>query len=237
MGVTVAIHQPNFLPWLGFFDKWMKADVFVLLDDAQIPKSGGSWVNRCRILSAGKATWMTVPINRSYSGFRAITDIECHCSDEQLDRIITRISRSYASAPFFDEVFPLVRSSLDGAHRYLLNLNLEVLRGLAGQLALPMEKIILASSLEVDSSSTERLCDITQALGGDTYLSGLGAAQYQEEALFDRRGITLAYQNFVETPYEQIGVTEFVPGLSILDVLMTTGFDQLAKTISSWSPT
>ena len=72
----VAIHQPNFLPWLGYFDKLARADVFVLLDDAQFPKKGGTWVNRARLLVSGRPDWVTVPVDRSYHGTRTIIEMQ-----------------------------------------------------------------------------------------------------------------------------------------------------------------
>lgn len=237
MGVTVAIHQPNFLPWQGFFDKWIRADVLVLLDDVQFPKSGGNWTNRCGILQSGKATWLTVPVSRNYSGTRAIAEIECRNSDGDSRFMTSKISAAYATAPFFSEVLPIVGPAIQSGHTHILGLNLAILNVLSEQMNLPANRIVLSSSLGLKSMGTERLCDITRAVGGDTYLSGLGAYRYQDVSLFGRRDIRLEFQSFTEMHYQQIGVEEFVPGLSILDALMNIGFEQTARRLSHSSQT
>jgi hypothetical protein len=70
----VAIHQPNFLPWLGYFGKLLKSDIFVFLDDAQIPKKGSSWSNRVRVLIGGRPQWITSPISRE-DGYQILKDV------------------------------------------------------------------------------------------------------------------------------------------------------------------
>ncbi|HMT10176.1 MAG TPA: WbqC family protein, partial [Ignavibacteria bacterium] len=71
-----AIHQPSFFPWLGFFNKIVRSDVFVILDNVQFPKTGGYWANRVKLVVGGKGEWVTMPINRSYSGTKNINEIE-----------------------------------------------------------------------------------------------------------------------------------------------------------------
>ncbi len=74
--VVVAIHQPNFLPWLGYFDKVAKSDVFVFLDSVQAPKTGGSWLNRVRLAMNGEARWVTAPIDRTFHGVKRVHELE-----------------------------------------------------------------------------------------------------------------------------------------------------------------
>src|SRR5256885_16256985 len=74
----VAIHQPNFFPWLAYFDKIARADIFVFLDDVQYEKTGGTWSNRVRLLISGQAAWATMPIRRDYHGVRAANDMAIH---------------------------------------------------------------------------------------------------------------------------------------------------------------
>ena len=75
MTKVVAIHQPNFFPWLGYFDKISRADSFLFLDNVQFPKKGGSWSNRIKLLISGDARWITAAIDRSYSGTRQIREM------------------------------------------------------------------------------------------------------------------------------------------------------------------
>ena len=78
---VVAIHQPNFFPWLGYFDKLARADVFVELNSVQFPKTGGTWTNRVRLMIGGKPQWFTVPVIRSYHGLRTIGEMEINPSE------------------------------------------------------------------------------------------------------------------------------------------------------------
>ena len=108
----VAIHQPNFLPWLGFFDKVARADVMVLLDSVQFPKKGGTWTNRVKMLIGGKPGWVTVPIDRSYHGLRTIAEMRI-TSDALAPKVVATIETSYGRAARFDEVMPLVSGLIE----------------------------------------------------------------------------------------------------------------------------
>ena len=103
--MIVAIHQPNFFPWLGYFDKIARSDVFVILDDVQFPKKGGSFSNRVKLLISAEGRWITAPIVRNYSGVRNINAME-FCSDSPWRKKIHRtVEQSYKKTPFFDDIF------------------------------------------------------------------------------------------------------------------------------------
>ena len=94
----VAIHQPNFLPWLGYFDKLARADVFILLDTVQFPKKAGSWMNRARLLVGGEPSWITVPVVRSYHGLRSTRagagDRKCYARLSRLTLVRSSLTTS-----------------------------------------------------------------------------------------------------------------------------------------------
>jgi hypothetical protein len=225
MGNLVAIHQPNFYPWLGFFDKWHRADIFVLLDDVQYPKSGGGWTNRCGILVNGDKAWFTAPINRSFHGVKAICEIELSKEMIWREKLMRKLDKAYSQTPHYSEVRSIVEADLRTEQSHLFQLNLSLIKRIGSFLGLDQDKLILSSSLNVEARATQRLRDIVQEVGGSAYLSGGGSAGYQDEHVFFDAGIELIYQNYKPLEYQQGEADAFVPGLSVLDTLCFLGIE------------
>ena len=229
----VAIHQPDFYPWLGFFDKWARADVLVLLDDAQFPKSApGGWTNRCSILHAGEWTWFTAPVQRNFHGVRTIREVDLVERGDWRRKLMQKFNHAYARAPMVSEARELLAADLLGDQPTLMELNVSALRRLAVALELDESKLILSSTLNVTEKSTQRLASIVQKVNGDIYLCGGGASGYQDDQVFAESGIRLVYQNFKHPRYEQTTTRDFVPGLSILDALSFVGVDGSKSLVS-----
>lgn len=222
---VVAIHQPNFLPWLGYFDKIARADCFVLLDDAQQQKKGGSYTNRVRMLVGNEPAWITVPIDRSYHGVREIREVEIDESRPWREKVLRTIEQSYARAPAFAEVFPLVTELVERRDPNLADYNCAAVERLAGALGLRETEIVRSSSLAARGEATERLIELTRAAGGTAYLSGGGASGYQDDAAFGVAGIELLMQGF-EHPRYRSGDGGHPDGLSVVDALMVLGFER-----------
>lgn len=219
----VAIHQPNFLPWLGYFDKIMRSDVFVMLDDAQFPRTGGTWTNRVRILVAGQPAWVTVPVDRSRSGPRNVAEMQIKPDRRWPDKALATFRQEYIKSPFFDEIFPLVKEILESPTPSLVDYNMTGLRHLLDVMGIPTHHLVLASDLGAESTGTERLADLVNAVDGTAYLAGGGAEGYQDDDLLRARGIVVCPQEFVHPTYRQRKAEEFVPGLSIIDALFNVG--------------
>lgn len=233
MSVVVSIHQPNFYPWLGFFDKWLRADILVLLDDVQFPKTGGVWTNRCGILHQGQRAWFTAPIDRKFHGLRTIREIELLNDPSWRAKLMRRFDYSYASAPNLPDARSILAADLLGTQPHLIDLNMDALRRLGVALGLDHGKLVLSSALETTATSTERLADIVHKVNGDVYLCGGGADGYQRDELFAEMGIGLEYQNFEHPTYTQSSTTPFVPGLSILDALGFVGIEGVSRLLRS----
>lgn len=228
---VVAIHQPNFLPWLGYFEKIARSDVFILLDNVQFPKKGGSWTNRVRLLVSGRPKWVTVPVSRSYHGVRRIDEIEVDDTQPWRRKILETVRTSYARAPHFTEVFSLIESWLSNPTTRIAELNIVAIRDLAQHLGFETKDLVLASELDCSEKATELLICLTTAVHGTTYLCG-GGADYQDDAAFAAAGLSLRYQDFEHPEYSQTG-EEFHPGLSIVDALMWQGFAGTAELLLS----
>lgn len=222
--LAVAIHQPNFFPWLGYFDKIARADVFIVLDDVQFEKSGsGTWSNRVRLMVAGQPAWVTMPIRRDYHGVRDVKDMQIDNGQPWREKLLKTLKASYARARHcaetVDLIEPWVRNSTDSLAEY----NITAITSMRVALNLPARSFTRSSSLDVTSTATDRLIDLVKAVGGSVYLAGGGAAGYQEDERFAAAGLQLRYQRFAHPVYVQRPHAEFVPGLSCLDAMFHCG--------------
>jgi hypothetical protein len=215
---VAAVHQPNFIPWLGFFYKLTHADTFILLDSVQL--GGGSYTNRVGIRSEGGAKWLTVPVKHC-SG-QLIRDVAIAEMEPWRAKHLAVLRMCYGRQPFFDEVFSLVKSwyawSADGQ---LATFNENVIRRVAELLGVHTE-IVRSSALGCMDASTDLNLSLARSVGASVYLSGQGGANYQDEQEFERAGIELRYSSFVHPSYHQ-HQPPFIPGLSILDMLFNCG--------------
>jgi hypothetical protein len=226
----VAIHQPNFFPWLGYFNKIVRSDVFVVLDNVQYEKSSrGTWGNRVMLCVAGKAAWVTMPVVRQFEGTRLINEIKIQDSEPWRARLIKTIQMNYARAPHFSEVFPFVTSLINAPIDGLSAFNLNAIRGILEKLGLPVSKLVIGSSLSVEGAATDLLISIVRQTNGTAYMCGGGAGGYQEDEKFASAGVGLMYQAFEHPVYPQGKAAEFLPGLSIIDALMHCGFGGTRK--------
>lgn len=184
--MIVAIHQPNFAPWLGFFHKMRSADVFVLLDDADFSKNG--YINRVRIQGN---RWMSVPVRTSLGTPIA----EVQLADRRFPESHRGILRAeYGKSPQVEEFIGLERA-MAGASDKLVELNLAILDYLRAKLGVTTP-LVRSSTLSAGGASTERLVAIVSEMKGDIYLSGSGGRGYQDETLFHEVGIDVRYNDF-----------------------------------------
>lgn len=219
--VVVAAHQPNFLPWLGYFYKLRNADIFLVVDNVQFSK--GSYTNRVRVPMGGKTNWMTVPVQ--IPGSEAlITEITIP-STKFVRQHLNTIRATYGKSPYFQEVFALLEPvylAVATGHR-LDHFNLSLITNIASYLGLDvrMERI---SDLGIDGRNNEMLSDATAAVGGGLYVAGRGARSYMEghESVYASRGVEIAYQRFEHPVYPQ-KLEPFEPGCSIIDAMFQLG--------------
>ncbi len=217
MSKICAIHQPNFFPWLGYFDKIKKSDIFVFLDDVQNQKTGSNWVNRIKLNCFGKEKWYTCPIKRP-SGTLTINQVEFG-NPEWTFNFKEVLRNYYAKYPKYKETSELILSLIEKKeYHYLSDLNKDVIVHLAEYFGYSTN-FISKSSLKINTTSTNMLIDICKALGADTYLCGGGAARYQNDEAFEQAGIKLVYQQFVPSPYGH--PESYIAGLSVIDYLMS----------------
>lgn len=224
--VVVAIHQPNLLPWLGYFDKVARCDVFVLLDTVQF--SRGSRTNRVQLLANGEPVWLTAPIRRSAHAEPPIRELRIDDSRRWRPKALRTLRESYGSLPGYAETSELVEPLVLDPTDELAALNERAIRAIASALGLDRARIVRASDLHVVGSGSELLAGLVEAVGGTIYLSGDGAGGYFEAAPFARQGIEVRFQRFEHPEYPQRSSAP-VHGLSIVDAMMSLGVEGVKR--------
>ena len=234
--MKVAIHQPHYLPWLGYFAKWAAADRFIFLDTVQYEKNG--WQNRNRVKMAAGPRWLTVPIHARLG--TPMREVTIDTAQPWRERHLRAIEQAYAKAPelgrYRDALAAFYRQDWDR----LAPLAMASSRWLAGALGVATPAV-LASELVVEGTgaaddATARLVALCRAVGADTYLAGQDGARYMDTQRFVAAGIAVQAQRYEHPVYGQLH-GEFAPFLSALDLLLTHGDEALAILCggSTWS--
>ncbi len=220
--MIVAVHQPQYLPWLGYFDKIDRADVFVLLDTVQYKKN--EWQNRNRIKAAEGWQWITVPVNYRFP--QRIDEVAVNNRERWQHRQRQAIVSNYRKAPFWDDVAPFVEEILAPGWEMLAPLNIFGVKRLAAILGIETPLYVASELGEFPDDPDGRLIAITKHFGADTYLAGSGGRGYMDLARYGRSGVTVLFQEFAHPVYEQ-RFGAFEPCLSVLDLLFNQGGESL----------
>jgi hypothetical protein len=228
---SVAIHQPDFFPWMGFFDKLIRAKHFVILDHVQFPKKGGTYCNRVTIVNGGAAIWITAPVFRAYRGYRSIAQMQFSEGEYWRKRILRTLHQAYCKAPFFEETMQKLEPLINCPEENITNYNMNAIVEIAQWLGIPIDKIHRSSCLSHEGSSTRMLISLTQALGANEYVCGSGADAYQNDELFREAGIQLIKRVYQHPIYKQHNANVFVPGASIVDAFMNCGIENVRETL------
>jgi hypothetical protein len=219
---VVAIHQPQYLPWLGYFDKLDRCDVFCLLDTVQYKKN--EFQNRNRIKTADGWQWLTVPV--TYSFPQRIEEVGVNQTVDWQRKHLQALKTNYSKAPFFNTYYATFEEFYQQSYEMVVEVNLASIELLMGFLGLERE-LVLASSLQLETEdSTLRLVKICQSLGGDFYLSGRDGAKYMDVDLFASNQIDILYQDFKHPQYPQC-YGPFEPNMSVVDLLFNCGPESL----------
>lgn len=214
---AVGIHQPNFLPWLGYFYKIHLSDIFVILDDVAAPSRG--YHNRAGVLVQGHQHWLSVPINKSDPTINSIMQAD----HRWVDKHLKTLQMVYKKTEFFGEYFDALAEQLQNhAGGSLAAMNIKLIEMVCNWLELS-PKFYLSSDYALQETADDRLIRLVQLTGGACYISGKGGANYQDPEKFRAAGIELSYSGFKPSPYPQLGAKEFVPGLSVVDALFNIG--------------
>jgi hypothetical protein len=222
--LTIAIHQPNFMPWLGYFYKIWQSDIFIFLDDVQFIKTGSNYTNRVTVNIAGKSSYLTIPIKRG-SGVQEIN--QTHFLNEKWKKkFIGTLQANYAKAPYFNEhrelIFELINFQADNLADY----NMNFIKKLSKEFNFNT-KFKKSSNFHIKTESTQRLIELITSVNGKIYLSGEGGDNYQEHQAYKNKEITVTYNKMPKFSYRQLRSEEFISGLSIIDAIFAIGIENL----------
>jgi hypothetical protein len=221
--MRITIHQPQFLPWLGYLDKIDQADLFIALDSVQFKKN--EWQNRNRIRTADGFQWVTVPVLHHFG--QLVKDVRINQTVTWRNQQLRAIEMHYARAPFRDRYLPELRSLYDTPCERLHDLNMTVIRWLLGAFGITTP-IRCASEWKTREEPTGRLIDLCHAVGASEYLSGPGAEHYLDIERFESSGLRLEMQQFQHPMYRQV-YEPFMPGMSAIDLLFCCGPEALLR--------
>jgi hypothetical protein len=221
--MIVGILQPSYLPWLGFLEQIGKADTFVLYDDVQFEK--GSWRNRNRIKTPQGVAWLTVPVLTKGLDFPLIKDVRINNSERWGKKHVRTIQQNYSKAPYFDRYAAELFSIIERPWEKLIDLNNTLLFFFLEAFGLE-RNILLSSELGIGGASSDRLLSIIKALGGDVFYEGAAGRNYLDVEKFEKAGVEVVFQDYEHPVYPQL-YNEFVPYLSVVDLLMNCGPESL----------
>ena len=216
-----SVHQPQYLPWLGFFDKLDRSDCFVFLDDVQYKHR--EFQNRNKIRTKDGWIWLTVPVREDH-GIK-IKELTIDSSRDWASVHLKSLESWYARAPYFDKHIEFFRTFYAKKWLRLLDLNVAVIEYMLEALEIK-KKIYFESALAAGGEKTQRIINIGKKIGGNIYLSGSGGREYLDESMFAKNGIELKYQDYTHPLYRQQFMnnsSEFIQFMSVIDLLFNEG--------------
>lgn len=215
--MKVTIHQPEHMPWLGFFHKLSCVDTLVILDNVQFRKN--YFQNRNKIRTKGGWLWLSVPVQ--HSGDTAIKDVRIAADRRWRKKWWDSLFFSYKKAEYFDLYSGRVRDLICADFDGVSSLNVSLIKLLSEVLGIGPD-YILASELNVNGTGSGLILDICKALGADEYLSGISGKDYLRLDDFSRNDIRVVFQEFHHPVYRQLH-EPFMPGMSVIDLIFNYG--------------
>ncbi len=224
--MKLGIMQPYFFPYLGYWQLINAVDRFVILDDVNYIMRG--YINRNSILVNGKPYRFTIPIKKA-SQNKLIMDTKLNFDEKEKKKFLTTILNAYKRAPNYLSVMPLLEDVIFNADDDLTKYIQHSLEVVCNYLEINTQ-IYVSSKIEKDNTlrAQERIIDICKKLGADTYYNAIGGQKLYDNSHFSAQGIELHFLKTKEISYKQIG-NEYVPNLSIIDIIMNNGKEKIKE--------
>jgi hypothetical protein len=226
--MNLAIMQPYFFPYIGYFQLIHSADMFVIYDDVNYIKRG--WINRNRILLNGQAYLFTLNLSHA-SQFKLINEIEIGNNNQNL---LKTIEQAYKKAPFFKETFSVIDEILNSKDINLSRFLENSIRKLSSFLGI-RTNITVSSNVhkDINKKGQDKIIDICQRLGASTYINSIGGQNLYSRKAFAESQINLWFLRPRPIDYPQFK-NDFVPWLSIIDVMMFNPRDVVGKYLDQY---
>lgn len=228
--MIIAIHQPNYSPWAGYFYKLVKADLFIFLNDVQFSKN--SFTNRTKVFNGHEYSWLTIPVKFNLGD--RINQIKIAQEDWQ-QRHLSKIKNIYNKEPFFKENWQDIETLFNSLKQLsLYEVNKKIVLTIATWLNIKLSYKESSSLPNKEGlKSEDRLIDIIRQCNSKIYLSGAGAKQYQDIKKFNLAGVKLIYSDFLKVEKQNISKLKNVkPGTSIIELIFKLGRENTIKYLS-----
>lgn len=217
--LIISIQQPEYFPWLGFFNKVANVDLVVLLDSVQFKKR--YFDNRVRIRNHDGWQWLRIPIKSKGRFGQKISEVEIDQSVNWKSENLKALERNYRASPNFKNYFGEIEKLYQTDFSNLSTFNVEAIQLTTGLLGLKKD-FLVASGENFDGKGSDLILDICKRLNASIYLSGKFGVDYLKEADFESESIRIIYQNFQHPKYNQLH-GDFLPNMSVLDLLFNEG--------------
>ena len=230
--MRVAIMQPYFLPYIGYWQLLNMVDKFVLYDNIKYTKKG--WINRNNILLNNKSFLFSLPLKKDKDFLNVNERFLSDDSSINAIKVLRQIESSYKKAPFFHKAFPLVESIFKNENTNLFEYIFESIKSICHYLNIETD-IVVSSSINIDHSlkSQEKVISISEKLGADTYVNPHGGIDLYEREAFKREGVDLNFIIPDLKEYQQYNET-FISSLSIIDVIMFNSVDEVKNKLEEY---
>jgi hypothetical protein len=217
--MKLAIMQPYFFPYIGYFQLMKAVDTFIIYDNIQFSKKG--WINRNRILLNGKGVYITLPLKKDSDYLDVKERFLADFWHSERNKLLNKIEESYKRAPFFKEVFPLIKTALLFDDPNLFGFIFNSIKLVREFLEIDT-RFVISSALNIDHSlkSENKVIEICKALKAGQYINPAGGAALYNKDNFQKNGIELSFLSANNFNYPQFENKDFIPALSIIDVMM-----------------
>lgn len=219
MTKRVAILQPNYIPWRGYFDLMAQVDEFIIYDDTQYTRR--DWRNRNKIMIGQQARWLSIPVDATGKYDQLIRDVRI-ANPKWQKQHLESLRHAYGKAPHFSEMMDLLALGYESqCYRWLVDADVAFLALIKDYLGLTA-RISFASDYHVEGRKTDKLVALCQAAGGSSYLSGPAAKTYIQPERFEDAGLALDYISYPQYP-SYAHVSTYAQAISIVDALAHCG--------------
>ncbi len=230
--MILSVHQPNFIPWSGFFYKLLHSDKFIILDKVKFGMR--SYTNRTQIYK-NKKSWLTLPIEYD-AKYKLISEIRLVNFEIEKVKIINKLKDYYSNYPFYEVNIDKFEKIIKKKYKFLIDLNIQLLQMLIDEINID-KKIHLMSDFISDNEykslkGSDLIINLCQKINANVYLAGDGASKYDNINKYNEKNISHKKSNYVQKHFMQFNRKEFITGLSIIDDIFCIGFKKIYQNLN-----